>query len=195
MEEIRVRSGSEGNFVMLRAKAARGGVDESTDTYDSIDWLVRFLPNNSGKVGIFGVSYMGWTTAMATIDPHPALKAVSLQASPEDMFLGDDFHHNGAFRLQYAWEYAAALETDGRTLKAFDYAKEDPYAWLLRQTDLANLDQRSLGRTLPTWRNFVEHPNYDAFWHAGVTSAQMPAEVQVPDLIVAGWWDQDAFYW
>jgi len=194
LEDIRGRFGSEGEFVMLRPKAARGGVDESTDTYDSIDWLVKFLPNNTGKVGIFGVSYMGWTTAMATIDPHPALKAVSVQASPEDMFLGDDFHHNGAFRLQYAWEYAAALETDGRTLKAFDYAKEDPYTWLLRQTDLANLDQRSLGRTLPTWRNFVEHPNYDAFWRAGVTSAQMPAQVQVPDLIVAGWWDQEDFY-
>src|SRR6185437_8825987 len=109
LEDIRGRFGSEGEFVMLRPKAARGGVDESTDTYDSIDWLVKSVPDNNGKVGIFGVSYMGWTTAMATVNPHPALKAVSVQASPEDMFLGDDFHHNGAFRLQYAWEYAAAL--------------------------------------------------------------------------------------
>jgi hypothetical protein len=194
LQDIRGRFGSEGKFVMLRPKAAAGGVDESTDTYDSIDWLVKSLPDNNGKVGVFGVSYMGWTTAMATIDPHPALKAVSVQASPEDMFLGDDFHHNGAFRLQYAWEYCAALESDGRTLEAFDYAKQDPYAWLLQQADLATLDRRSVGHALPSWRNFVEHPNYDAFWRAGLTSALMPARVQIPDLIVAGWWDQEDFY-
>lgn len=194
LEDIRGRFGSQGEFVMLRPEADHGGVDESTDTYDSIDWLVKSVPDNNGKVGIFGVSYMGWTTAMATINPHPALKAVSVQASPQDMFLGDDFHHNGAFRLQYAWEYAAALETDGRTLKAFEYAKQDPYTWLLQQTDLARLDQHSLGRVLPTWRNFAEHPNYDAFWRAGVTSALMPAQVRIPNLIVAGWWDQEDFY-
>jgi uncharacterized protein len=195
LEDIRGRFGSEGKFVMLRPQAAPGGVDESTDTYDSIDWLVKRLPDNNGKVGMLGVSYMGWTTAMATIHPHPALEAISVQASPEDMFLGDDFHHYGAFRLQYAWEYCAALETDGRTLETFKYPdQDDPYAWLLRQTDLATLDQRSIGHTLPSWQNFVEHPNYDAFWRASVTSAQMPAQVQIPDLIVAGWWDQEDFY-
>ena len=180
---------------MLRPKAiTRGGVDESTDTYDSIDWMVKSLPGNNGSVGVFGVSYMGWTAAMATIDPHPALKAVSVQASPEDMFLGDDFHHNGAFRLQYAWEYVAALETDGRTLNAFSYGKDDPYSWLLKQDDLATLDERGLGRTLPSWQNFVAHPNYDAFWRAEVTTRLMPAKVQIPNLIVAGWWDQEDFY-
>jgi uncharacterized protein len=194
LEDIRGRFGSEGEFVMLRPKAPRGGVDESTDTYDSIDWLVKSIPDNNGNVGVFGVSYSGWTSAMATVDAHPALKAVSVQASPEDMFIGDDFHHNGAFRLQYGWEYAAALETDGRTLNAFDYDKQDPYTWLLGQDHLASLDQRSLKRTLPSWQNFVEHPNYDAFWHAGVTSAQMPARVRIPNLIVAGWWDQEDFY-
>jgi uncharacterized protein len=194
LEDIRGRFGSEGEFVMLRLKAPHGGVDESTDTYDSINWLVKQVPHNNGNVGVFGVSYLGWTTAMATVDAHPALKAVSIQASPEDMFIGDDFHHNGAFRLQYGWEYAAALETDGRTLNAFDYAKEDPYTWLLKQDDLATLDARSLKHTLPSWQNFVQHPNYDAFWHAGVTSAQMPAHPKIPDLIVAGWWDQEDFY-
>ena len=75
LEDIRGRFGSEGEFVMLRSKAPRGGVDESTDTYDSIDWLVKSIPDNNGKVGVFGVSYLGWTTAMATVDAHPALKA------------------------------------------------------------------------------------------------------------------------
>jgi len=194
LQDIRGRFGSEGEFVMLRPKAPAHGVDESTDTYDSIDWLVRSIANNSGNVGIFGISYGGWTAAMATIDPHPALKAVSVQAAPEDMFLGDDFHHNGAFRLQYGWEYSAALETDGRTFKAFDFGNEDPYAWFLKQDDLATLDQRNLGRTLPTWQNFVEHADYDAFWRAGVTSARMPSKVGMPNLVVAGWWDQEDFY-
>jgi uncharacterized protein len=194
LEDIRGRFGSEGDFVMLRPKATtRDGVDESTDAYDSIDWLVKSLPDNNGNVGVFGVSYLGWTTAMSTIDPHPSLKAVSVQASPEDMFLGDDFHHNGAFRLDYGWEYAAALETDGRTLNAFDF-KEDPYLWFLKQEPLATLDQRTLGRALPSWQNFVAHPNYDTYWRSGVTSVQMPARVQIPDLIVAGWWDQEDFY-
>jgi uncharacterized protein len=195
LEDIRGRFGSGGEFVMLRPKTtAKAGVDESTDTYDSIGWLIKSLPNNNGKVGVFGVSYLGWTSAMATVDAHPALKAVSVQASPEDMFIGDDFHHNGAFRLQYAWEYAAALETDGRTLNAFDFKKEDPYSWYLKQDDLATLDQRALGSRLPSWQNFVAHPNYDAFWRSAVTSAVMPATVKTPNLIVAGWWDQEDFY-
>lgn len=195
LQDIRGRFGSEGDFVMLRpAASSREAVDESTDTYDAIDWLVRNLPDNNGAVGIFGVSYMGWTTAMATIKSHPALQAISVQASPEDMFLGDDFHHNGAFRLQYAWEYVAALETDGRTLKPIGYGKEDPYAWLLKSGELSDLDQRATGHRLSSWQNFVQHPDYDAFWRAGVTSAQMPAQVRIPNLIVAGWWDQEDFY-
>jgi len=194
LEDIRGRFGSEGDFVMLRPKAAAGGVDESTDAYDTIDWLVRSLPDNNGNVGVFGVSYLGWTTAMSVINPHPALKAVSVQASPEDMFLGDDFHHNGAFRLDYGWEYAAALEADGRTLNAFDFKNDDPYSWFLKQDDLATLDKQALGRTLPEWQEFVEHPAYDQFWRSGVTSTEMPGTVAIPDLIVAGWWDQEDFY-
>ncbi len=193
-EDIRGRFGSEGDFVMLRPRATPNGIDESSDTYDSIDWLVKTLPGNNGKAGVFGISYAGWTAAMATIDAHPALKAVSVQASPEDMFIGDDFHHNGAFRLDYGWEYAAALETDGHTMKPFSFGTQDPYDWYLQQNDLATLDQRSIGHTLPTWRNFVAHPNYDHFWQVAVTSAQMPAKPSVPNLFVAGWWDQEDFY-
>lgn len=195
LQDIRGRFGSEGEFVMLRPKADdKTKVDESTDTYDSIDWLTKSVAGNNGKVGIFGISYGGWTAAMATIDPHPALAALSVQASPEDMFIGDDFHHNGAFRLDYAWEYAAALETDGRTLKPFDFGRDDPYTWFLKQKDLAALDRAHIGRDLPTWRDFVAHSNYDDFWKRGVTSARMPAKVAIPNLIVAGWWDQEDFY-
>jgi putative CocE/NonD family hydrolase len=195
LQDIRGRFGSEGDFVMLRPMAkSAAGIDEATDTYDSIAWLTKSLPYNNGKVGIFGISYGGWTAAMATIAPHPALKAVSVQASPEDMFVGDDFHHNGAFRLDYAWEYSAALETDGRTMKVFDFGKDDPYAWFLKQPELAKLDVQHVGRPLPTWQNFVQHPDYDAFWREQVTSVRMPKMPTVPNLIVAGWWDQEDFY-
>lgn len=194
LEDIRGRFGSCGDFVMLRPKAAAGGVDESTDAYDTIEWLIKSIPDNNGNVGVFGVSYLGWTTAMSMVNPHPALKAVSVQASPEDMFVGDDFHHNGAFRLDYGWEYAASMETSSGASSAFDFKKEDPYSWFLKQDDLATLDKRVLGRTLSNWQDFVEHPNYDRFWRSGVTSVRIQAKVRIPDLIVAGWWDQEDFY-
>ena len=82
-------------------------IDEGTDAYDSIDWLIKNVRGHNGRVGMLGVSYDGWLTVMALHEPHPALKAASPQASPADMFLGDDFHHNGAFRLSYGFEYAA----------------------------------------------------------------------------------------
>ena len=194
-QDIRGRFDSEGEFVNLRpSKTTAEGIDEATDTYDTIDWLVKNLPDNNGNVGTFGVSYGGWTAAISTINPHPALKAVSSQASPEDMFIGDDFLHNGAFRLDYAWSWVSTLETDGRTMKRFDFGTEDGYDWYLKQTDLANLDKQKLGRSMPSWQNFVTHPNYDSFWKNGRTSHMMPAKVAVPNLIVAGWWDQEDFY-
>ncbi|MGH7635530.1 MAG: CocE/NonD family hydrolase, partial [Gemmatimonadaceae bacterium] len=108
-QDIRGRYGSEGKFVMQRPPRDHTdphAIDESTDSYDTIDWLLKHVPNNNGRVGMLGISYPGWLTVMAMLDPHPALKAVSPQASPADMFLGDDFHHNGAFRLSYGFEYA-----------------------------------------------------------------------------------------
>ncbi|MDV3455670.1 CocE/NonD family hydrolase [Sphingomonas sp. HF-S4] len=196
LQDIRGRLGSEGSFVNLRPRRTTpNGVDESTDTYDSIDWLVKHLPANNGKAGVIGVSYGGWTAAMATIDPHPALKAVSSQASPNDMFVGDDFLHNGAFRLDYAWSWVSLLETDGRTMKPFDFGGEkDAYAWYLKQTDLATLDRQHLGSSMPSWQNFVSHPSYDGYWKAQRTTGNMAAKVATPNLIVAGWYDQEDFY-
>src|SRR5207247_2230567 len=112
-QDIRGRHKSEGQFVMTRPprdpKDAKA-IDESTDTNDTIDWLLKNVPNHNGRVGMLGVSYPGWLTVMALLDPHPALKAVSPQASPASMCLGDDFHHNGAFRLAYGFEYVAVME-------------------------------------------------------------------------------------
>ena len=120
-QDIRGRFKSEGQFVMQRdpcaTKTDPKAIDESTDTYDTIDWLLKNVPHNNGRVGMLGISYGGWLTTMALLDPHPALKAASEQASPADMFLGDDFHHNGAFRLSYGFEYAALMETAENQLR------------------------------------------------------------------------------
>ena len=108
-QDIRGRYLSEGKFEMQRFNRNKNdpkAIDEASDTYDTIDWLLKNIPNNNGNAGIYGISYDGWTSIIAAADPHPALKAVSEQATPSDMFMNDDFHHNGAFRLSYGFEYA-----------------------------------------------------------------------------------------
>src|SRR5689334_7697892 len=122
-EDLRGKFGSEGTFVMnrpARDPSDKKALDEGTDTYDTIDWLLKKVPKNNGKAGMLGVSYEGWTTIMGALEPHPALAAISPQASPADMWLGDDFHHNRAFRLSYGFEYAYELES-GKELKQFGF--------------------------------------------------------------------------
>jgi uncharacterized protein len=194
-QDIRGRYKSEGQFVMQRAPRDRKdphAVDESTDAYDTIDWLVKQIPNNNGRVGMLGVSYPGWLTVMAMLDPHPALKAVSPQASPVDMFLGDDFHHNGAFRLSYGFEYAVRMET-GKEQAPFAFDRYDTYDWYLHAGALSNFNSRYLHGTIPTWNDFVAHPNDDQFWQRQTAIAYMN-RVTVPTLNVAGFWDQEDFY-
>ncbi|HEX5423174.1 MAG TPA: CocE/NonD family hydrolase [Candidatus Acidoferrales bacterium] len=196
-QDIRGRYGSEGTFVMQRDPRDQSdshSIDEGTDTYDTIDWLLKNVPNNNGRVGEAGISYGGWLTAMSLIEPHPALKAVSEQASPADMFLGDDFHHNGAFRLSYGFEYAAMMET-GKTNFRFQFNRYDTYTWYLELGPLSNVDAVYLHGRLPTWENFVAHPNYDEFWKKqAFTRYFQNLTLKVPDLNVAGWWDQEDFY-
>lgn len=197
MQDIRGRYGSEGKFVMQRPPRDRSdakSVDEGTDTYDTIDWLLKNVPDNNGRAGLLGISYGGWLTTMALLEPHPALKAVSEQASPADMFLGDDFHHNGAFRLSYGFEYAAMMET-GKTNFIFHFDKYDTYEWYLTLGPLGNVDQNYLRGELPTWEDFVNHPNYDSFWQKQAFYPYLKdMHLTVPDLNVAGWWDQEDFY-
>ena len=197
MQDIRGRYGSEGQFVMQRPPRDRSNpksIDEGTDTYDTIDWLVKNIPNNNGRAGLAGISYGGWLTAMALLEPHPALKAVSEQASPADMFLGDDFHHNGAFRLSYGFEYAAEMET-GKTNVLFHFDKYDLFDWYLDLGPLSNVDAKYLHGRIPTWEDFVNHPNYDSFWQKQAFPRYLKdLHLSVPNLNVAGWWDQEDFY-
>ncbi|MGB0034832.1 MAG: CocE/NonD family hydrolase [Candidatus Acidiferrales bacterium] len=196
-QDIRGRYASEGQFVMQRPprdRAKPGSIDEGTDTYDTIDWLLKNVPNNNGRAGEAGISYGGWLTAMALLEPHPALKAVSEQASPADMFFGDDFHHNGAFRLSYGFEYAALLET-GKTNFQFQFDEYDTYTWYLRLGPLSNANKSYFHESLPTWNDFVSHPNYDEFWQKLAFERYFKdLTLQVPNLNVAGWWDQEDFY-
>ena len=196
-QDIRGRYGSEGMFVMLRDprdKRDPKAIDESTDTYDTIDWLLANVPNHNGRVGILGISYGGWLTTMALLDPHPALKAASEQASPADQFLGDDSHHNGAFRLSYGLEYSALMETS-KTNFHFSFDKADTFEWYLNLGALSNANQRYFHGALPTWNDFVAHPNYDEFWRKQAFAPYLKSlDLKVPNLNVTGWWDQEDFY-
>jgi len=194
-QDIRGRYKSEGKFEMqrfTRDKKNPNAIDESTDTYDTIDWLLANIKNNNGKAGMYGISYDGWTTVMGAIDPHPALKAVSEQASPSDMFLGDDFHHNGAFRLSYGFEYAYLTEF-AKTNEQFSFGTYDTYDWYLKLGPLSNVNKKYFFNKLPSWNDFVSHPNYDEFWR----KQSLPYRLDSPRvhiMNVAGWWDQEDFY-
>jgi len=194
-QDIRGRYKSEGQFVMFRPprdKSDAKAIDESTDTNDSISWLIEHIPNNNGRAGVLGISYGGWLTVMAMLDPHPALKAVSEQASPADQFLGDDFHHNGAFRLSYGLEYSAMMET-GTTNFNFKFDRHDTFEWYVALGALANFNKNYGHEKIPTWNDFVAHPNYDEFWQKQAVTTYLDAP-KVPNLNVAGWWDQEDFY-
>ncbi len=196
-QDIRGRFKSEGQFVMLRQPREpkdKTAIDESTDTYDTIEWLLKNVSNNNGRVGIAGTSYGAWLSVMAMLDPHPALKAVVEQASPADMWLGDDFHHNGAFRLSYGFEYAYMMESSKEIAdvsKVIDTV--DTYEWYLKLGSLANVETKYFQGKIPSWRDFANRPDYDDFWKRQAFAPWLN-RVTVPTLNVAGWWDQEDFY-
>jgi hypothetical protein len=195
LQDIRGRYKSEGRFVMLRnprdPKDPKA-IDESTDTSDTLDWLLKQVPNHNGRAGMLGISYPGWLTVMGMLDPHPALQAVSPQASPADMFLGDDFHHNGAFRLSYGFEYVARMETSNINF-SFPFDRLDTYEWYLKLGPLSRVNEKYFHGQRPTWNDFVAHPDYDDYWKKQALAPHL-RRVTVPTLNVAGWWDQEDFY-
>lgn len=174
----------------LTHRTKKGSVDESTDTYDTVDWLVKNIKNNSGKVGLYGVSYPGWLALVGAVDPHPALKVVSEQACMSDLFLGDDFHHNGAFRLSYGMEYSYELEKDHTKDSAFPFPQYDLYNWYLNLGPLSNVQKNYFHGEIPTWNSFIEHPNYDEYWQRNSPLNYIP-EIQIPMLHVGGYFDQE----
>ena len=147
-QDVRGRNGSEGEFVHMRPHhPEKGGpqdIDESTDAYDTIDWLVTHVANNNGKVGMMGISYPGFYTAAGMIDSHPALKCASPQAPIADWFIGHDIHHNGAFYLPHAFRFFSRFgqkleEPTREQAKPFDYKTPDGYAFYLNLGPVANV--------------------------------------------------------
>lgn len=191
-QDIRGKYKSEGKMqihqpiVHLKQK---GAVDESTDTYDAIEWLLKNVENNNGKAGIMGISYPGWLTLVGAVDAHPALKAASEQACMGDLFLGDDFHHNGAFRLSYGFEYTYMVES-GKASKAFPFPSYDLFDWYMNLGSLKNVNEKYFHGTIPTWNDFVKHPSYDDFWKKNSPLSYV-AYPEVPMLHVGGYYDQE----
>jgi len=191
MEDNRGRYGSEGTFVMCRPTADHHDpkqVDESTDTYDTVAWLLKNIPGNNGRVGVMGISYPGFLAMAAGIDPHPAVKALSPQAPMIDVWMGDDFFHNGTFRETYGYDYVMGMEsTKENTFQKLD---EDAYDYFLKAGSFAAAARQSGLDKLPTGQAFLEHPSYDEFWRARGVEWHLN-NVSVPTLLVGGNWDQE----
>jgi putative CocE/NonD family hydrolase len=189
-QNIRGKQKSEGDFIMEGAfsKNDRTVIDEASDTYDLIDWLLKNT-NSTGKVGQLGISYPGELALISAVKPHPALKAVSPQGTVADFFLGDDFFHNGAFRLSFGFEYSYGEEVSkGDSL--FPFSMYDLYPWYLNLGPLSNVNKKYFHHDIPTWNDFIKHPNYDSYWanKAPVRYSDTPL---VPILHVGGYWDQE----
>ena len=192
LQNLRGRFKSEGVFQMTEQYDANDPkqANETNDAYDTIDWLVKNVPNNNGRVGIYGVSYDGLTAGMTLLHPHPALKAVSEQASPVDQWMNDDMHRYGALRESYAFEYSVLEEADKSKNTHFDFDTYDTYDWYLRLGPLTQANAKYLHGSLSFWNDVMEHPNYDAFWKKEAWVNQLH-DSPVPDLNVAGFWDQE----
>lgn len=202
--DIRGRFKSEGTFVMSRPLAdhtKRKSIDESTDTWDTVDWLVKNVKGNNGRAGFIGTSYPGFLAMMAGIDPHPAVKAISPQAPMIDVWMGDDFFHNGAFRQTYGYDYVFGLESGKERIKG-DYGTDaagkpvDGFDFFLERGNFAEAARRSGVKqlpTLPTWELFLKHPEYSETWRSRGVEYAMKA-VTVPTLSVGGYYDQEDMY-
>jgi len=193
-QDVRGRYLSEGEFVEVRPK---GAVDESTDAYDTVDWLIKNIPNNNGNAGIWGISYPGFYATAATIDAHPALVAASPQAPVTDYYMGDDSYHNGAFFLAANFGFYANFGK-GKTEPAlpdtsvprFDYKNPNGYDFYLRAGPLSNFSEKYLKNQSPYWTEQIAHTNYDKFWQSRNISQHL-ANVKPAVLTVGGWFDAE----
>jgi uncharacterized protein len=191
-QDVRGKFKSEGKMQIhlpLIHLTSPGSTDESTDTYDTVDWLIKNVSGNNGKAGIFGISYPGWLALVGAVDPHPALKASSEQACMGDLFLGDDFHHNGAFRFSYGFEYTYQVESEKKSIH-FPFPQFDLYSWYLNLGSLKNVNGKYFHNKIPTWNNFAAHPDYDAFWQKDSPFSYVSGP-QIPILHVGGYYDQE----
>ncbi len=195
-QDVRGLHGSQGNYVMnrpLRGPLNATKVDHATDAWDTIEWLVRHVPETNGKVGIIGSSYLGFTTLMAEIDPHPALKAAVPQSPMVDGWMGDDWFHNGAFRtFGYDYVLAQTVKDGGGNVPA---GTGDEYTSYLNAVSSGGFARAFGVENLPAVRKMEEHPAYDAYWQGQALDKLLAArKLTVPTLLMVGQWDQEDSY-
>lgn len=189
---------SEGEWINLRPiSEEEGGIDETTDTYDTIEWLIHNIPGNNGRVGQWGISHPGWYTVMGMIDAHPALKAASPQATTMDAFIGDDDHHNGAYALlDMEWWYSMSIisgpdreKLNGISPEDIDYGTPWAYEFFLNAGPIAEFNERHFkGLMTQVWQDIIDHPDYDEFWESRNVTRWLD-DIKIPVLNVAGWFD------
>src|SRR3954466_1194146 len=197
VQDVRGKYGSEGDYVMnrpLHGPLNPTPVDHATDTYDTIDWLVKNVPETNGRVGILGISYDGFLPLMALVNPHPALK-VSVPMNPMvDGWMGDDWFHNGAFRQQnmpYIYEQAGTRANEEK----WGRSHFDDYEMFMQAGSAGDLGRRRGLEQVGFWRKILEHPAYDAFWRDQAVDRQLAAQpLTVPVMLVHSLWDQEDIY-
>ena len=197
VQDVRGKYGSEGDYVMnrpLRGPLNPTAVDHATDTYDTIDWLVKNVPETNGKVGILGISYDGFTPLMALIDPHPALK-VSVPMNPMvDGWMGDDWFHNGAFRQQ-GMSYIHDQEATRKNEIKWFSTHHDDYDMFLKAGSAGELGRRRGMEQIGFWQKLLAHPSYDAFWQQQAVDRILASRpLTVPVMLVHSLWDQEDIY-
>lgn len=202
-QDVRGRLMSEGEFVDVRPhkpkKSGPKDIDESTDTYDTIEWLVKNVPNNNGRVGMWGISYPGFYASMGVIDAHPALKAASPQAPIADWFIGDDFHHNGALFLPHTFNFFSSFglprpkpTTEGPR-RQFEHGTTDGYRFFLDLGPLSNANTKYLKNEIAFWNEILKHPNYDDFWQARNIRPHL-RNIKPAVMTVGGWFDAEDLF-
>jgi putative CocE/NonD family hydrolase len=197
VQDVRGKHGSEGDYIVnrpLRGPQNPTPVDHATDTFDTIDWLVKNIPETNGKVGILGISYNGFLPLMALVNPHPALK-VSVPMNPMvDGWMGDDWFHYGAFRqINVSWIYnqVATRKGDAKWWRSHN----DEYDMWMQAVSAGELGRRRGLDQLGFWNKLVEHPAYDAFWQDQAVDKLLAAQpLKVPVMLVHSLWDQEDIY-
>lgn len=201
-QDVRGRWMSEGVFEDVRPfnpNKKGNETDEASDTYDTIDWLIKNLENNNGNVGVFGISYPGFYSTMAALSNHPALKAVSPQAPVTEWFLGDDFHHNGAFMLMDGFAFYSSFgkpRPQPTTMgpRDFEFPTQDNYEFYLRTGALTNFT-KLMGDSIKFWKDLMSHPNYDNWWKARDARANVQFIAPgIATLVVGGLYDAEDCY-
>jgi putative CocE/NonD family hydrolase len=202
-QDVRGRWMSEGEFQHLRphkpVKSGPRDTDESTDTYDTIDWLLKNVRGNNGRVGIWGISYPGFYTVHGVFSGHPALKAASPQAPVTDMWVGDDFHHNGAFFLTHAFNFLMRNDRPGpheptkTPVEPFNHGTPSAYEFFLRAGPLSNLNEKYLKNRSAFWNEMMRHSEYNEYWQARDIRRHLKG-IRPAMLTVGGWFDAEDLF-